>query len=73
MLKFGWKGYGLDSKIQTNTNPGTGELLEYPNLEKMRACLEEHKDRVAAVVMECLHGVSRLVLIPCVLSRSDLC
>jgi ornithine--oxo-acid transaminase len=53
------KEYALDSKIQMNTNPSTGELLEYPDLEKMRSCLEEHKDRVAAVIMEYIHGYSR--------------
>ncbi|KAJ5979997.1 pyridoxal phosphate-dependent transferase [Penicillium waksmanii] len=53
------KEYGLDSKIQMNINPGTGELLEYLDLEKIRSCLKEHKDRVAAVIMECIHGYSR--------------
>ncbi|KAJ5465477.1 hypothetical protein N7530_009264 [Penicillium desertorum] len=47
------------SKIQMNTNPSTGELLEYLDLEKMKSCLREHKDRVAAVIMECIHGYSR--------------
>jgi ornithine--oxo-acid transaminase len=42
-----------------NTNPRTGEVLEYLDLDKMRACLEEYKDRVAAVIMECIHGHSR--------------
>ncbi|KAE8343516.1 hypothetical protein BDV24DRAFT_172896 [Aspergillus arachidicola] len=51
--------YGLDSKIQMNINPSTGELLEYLDLEKMKSCLLEHKDRVAAVIMECIHGYSR--------------
>ncbi|GFF62765.1 ornithine aminotransferase car2 [Aspergillus udagawae] len=53
------KGYGLDSKIQMNTNPRTGEVLEYLDLDRMRTCLEEHKDRVAAVIMECIHGYSQ--------------
>ncbi|KAB8070343.1 pyridoxal phosphate-dependent transferase [Aspergillus leporis] len=51
--------HGLDSKIQMNTNPRTGELLEYLDLERMRSCLQEHKDRVAAVIIECIHGYSR--------------
>ncbi|KAB8255422.1 pyridoxal phosphate-dependent transferase [Aspergillus pseudonomiae] len=51
--------YGLDSKIQMNVDPETGELLEYLDLEKMRICLEKHKDRVAAVIMECIHGYNR--------------
>ena len=42
-----------------NTNPSTGELLGFLDLEKMRSCLEEHKDRVAAVIMECIHGYNR--------------
>ncbi|GFF59753.1 ornithine aminotransferase [Aspergillus udagawae] len=53
------KRYGLDSKIQMNTNPRTGEVLEYLDLDRMRTCLEEHKDRVAAVIMECIHGYSQ--------------
>jgi hypothetical protein len=46
-----------------NTNPRTGELLEYLDLERMRSCLQEHKDRVAAVIIECIHGYSRWDLI----------
>lgn len=58
-----WEEYGLDSKIQMNINPSTGELLEYLDLEKMKSCLLEHKHRVAAVIMECIHGYSRWVFL----------
>ncbi|OJJ07431.1 hypothetical protein ASPVEDRAFT_142104 [Aspergillus versicolor CBS 583.65] len=51
--------YGLESQILMNTNPSTGELLGYGDLEKMRSCLQENKDRVAAVIIECIHGYSR--------------
>ncbi|RFU27053.1 hypothetical protein B7463_g9286, partial [Scytalidium lignicola] len=50
--------YGLDSKIMMNINPTTGELLEYLDIEKMRVCLEQHKNVVAAVIMECIHGAT---------------
>lgn len=53
------KEYALESPILMNTNPSTGELLGFLDLEKMRSCLQEHKDRVAAVIMECVHGYNR--------------
>ncbi|KAF9893459.1 hypothetical protein FE257_010771 [Aspergillus nanangensis] len=51
--------YGLDSTSHMNISPSTGELLEYLDLGKMKACIKEHKHNVAAVIMECIHGVSR--------------
>ncbi|KAJ4180775.1 hypothetical protein NW767_011652 [Fusarium falciforme] len=51
--------YGLDGTSVLNFNPTTNKALEYLDLEGMRACLEEHHETVAAVIMECLHGTSR--------------
>ncbi|KAI8648227.1 Ornithine aminotransferase [Fusarium keratoplasticum] len=51
--------YGLDGTSVLNFNPTTNRALEYLDLEAMRACLEEHHQTVAAVIMECLHGTSR--------------
>ncbi|RDL32479.1 uncharacterized protein BP5553_08935 [Venustampulla echinocandica] len=48
--------YGLDSNFQTNTNPSTGKVLRYGNIQDIEECLSEHHGRVAAVIMECLHG-----------------
>lgn len=53
--------YGLDSKSVMNVNPGTGESLAYLDLEAMARCMREHSGRVAAVIMECIHGTSRSV------------
>lgn len=39
-----------------NTNPSRGSLLGFLDLERMRSRLEEHKGRVAAAIMECIHG-----------------
>ncbi|KAL7903838.1 putative acetylornithine aminotransferase [Trichoderma velutinum] len=51
--------YGLDSQIHMNINPTTGEPLTYPEIDPMRRCIEEHHQRIAAVVMEPYHGVTR--------------
>ncbi|KAL2670226.1 hypothetical protein Neosp_014693 [[Neocosmospora] mangrovei] len=51
--------YGLDGTSVLNFNPTTNKTLEYLDLKAMRACLEEHHQTVAAVIMECLHGTSR--------------
>ncbi|OQV08963.1 hypothetical protein CLAIMM_13158 [Cladophialophora immunda] len=52
-------GYGLDSKLQTNVNPSTGQTMRWCNVEDVTACLDEHHQRVAAVIIECLHGTHR--------------
>lgn len=51
--------YGIMSKVLTNVNPTTGERLTYLNLDAMRTCFEDHHERIAAVIMEPLHGCSR--------------
>lgn len=56
-----------------NVDPETGELLEYLDLEKMRICLEKHKDRVAAVIMECIHGYNRWLLMPFYNAKARIC
>lgn len=53
------EGYGLFGTSVLNYNPSNGETLAYLDLEAMRACLKEHHETVAAVMMECLHGASR--------------
>jgi len=51
--------YGLDNKLQTNVNPSTGKTMRYGNVQDIADCLEEHHDRVAAVIIECLHGTMK--------------
>jgi ornithine--oxo-acid transaminase len=51
--------YGLPTTTCMNVNPTTGASLDYLNLEAMRQCLEDHHHRIAAVIMEPLHGSSR--------------
>lgn len=46
-----------------NINPTTGEPLTYPEIDPMRRCIEEHHQRIAAVVMEPYHGVTRYVFL----------
>jgi hypothetical protein len=53
--------YGLDSSLQTNVNPTTGKIMRYGNVQDMEECLAEHHERVAAVIMECLHGALKSV------------
>ncbi|EXJ82255.1 hypothetical protein A1O3_06068 [Capronia epimyces CBS 606.96] len=48
--------YGLDSKQQTNVNPSTGELLRYGEIEDLEKCLEQHHDRVAAIIIESIRN-----------------
>ncbi|RFU29300.1 hypothetical protein B7463_g7028, partial [Scytalidium lignicola] len=48
--------YGLDSSLQTNLNPSTGEIMRYGNIQEFRDCIEKHHEQTAAVIMECLHG-----------------
>jgi ornithine--oxo-acid transaminase len=53
--------YGLDSNLQTNVNPTTGKIMRYGNIQDIEECLAEHHRRVAAVIMECLHGALKSV------------
>ncbi|KAF6839280.1 hypothetical protein CPLU01_02018 [Colletotrichum plurivorum] len=53
------KEYGLDSRFQTNCNPSTGESLTYLDVDAMKRCIEANHQRIAAVIMECIHGTSR--------------
>ncbi|KAF9888506.1 hypothetical protein FE257_008613 [Aspergillus nanangensis] len=53
--------YGLDSQVYMNVNPSTGESLHYLDLDAMRRCFNSHHGRIAAVIMECFHGVARSV------------
>ncbi|KAI9733986.1 MAG: hypothetical protein M1834_002643 [Cirrosporium novae-zelandiae] len=48
--------YGLDWSKQINYNPTTKETLEYGNLAPMKACIEQHHARIAAVILEVTHG-----------------
>ncbi|OAQ67799.1 acetylornithine aminotransferase [Pochonia chlamydosporia 170] len=67
--------YGLNSKTAMNVNPSTGESLAYLDLDAMKRCLEQEHQRVAAVIMECLHGTSRTVEEEVIYARGvyDLC
>ncbi|KAK7422168.1 hypothetical protein QQZ08_009636 [Neonectria magnoliae] len=42
----------------TNVHPGTGKVLRYLHVEDFEAVLSEYHGRVAAVIMECFHGVA---------------
>ncbi|KAH6869525.1 pyridoxal phosphate-dependent transferase [Thelonectria olida] len=50
--------YGVFSKNVTNINPSTGKVLRYLHVEDFEAVLSEHHGRVAAVIMECFHGMA---------------
>lgn len=54
--------YALTSKTTTNCNPRTGELLRYGHVEDFEAVLNDTHDRVAAIILECIHGQLPLVL-----------
>jgi len=49
--------YGLDSELQTNWNPTTKNTLTYGDIQAIEECLTEHHACIAAIVMECLHGL----------------
>jgi ornithine--oxo-acid transaminase len=40
-------------------NPSTGELLRYGHLADMEKCLEEHHDRVAAIIIESIRNTGQ--------------
>lgn len=51
--------YGINSDKYMNVNPTTGDPLAYLDLDAMRRCLEQHYQKVAAVILEFLHATSR--------------
>jgi ornithine--oxo-acid transaminase len=48
--------HGLSSKNTININPKTGELLRHGHIEDYETVLRDMHGRVAAVIMECIHG-----------------
>lgn len=48
--------YATFNPSMTNRNPLTGQPLRYGFAEDMEACLKSMHARVAAVIMECIHG-----------------
>lgn len=48
--------YGITNENLRNTNPKTGELLKYGCLEDFEQVLADLHGRVAAIMMECIHG-----------------
>ncbi|KAG4432992.1 hypothetical protein IFR05_011507 [Cadophora sp. M221] len=48
--------YGIANPNLRNTHPDTGELLRYGSVEDFEEVLAVHHHRVAAVIMECIHG-----------------
>ncbi|KAF4210548.1 hypothetical protein CNMCM8980_004028 [Aspergillus fumigatiaffinis] len=48
--------YGIFNENLRNTNPKTGELLKYGCLEDFEQALAHVHGRVAAIIMECIHG-----------------
>ena len=48
--------YGITNENLRNTNPVTGKLLRYGRLEDFEEVLASTHGRVAAVIMECIHG-----------------
>ncbi|KAF9893510.1 hypothetical protein FE257_010822 [Aspergillus nanangensis] len=53
--------YGVSNENLRNTNPITGGLLRYGCLEDFEQVLAATHERVAAVIMECIHGKKRTV------------
>ncbi|KAM0089094.1 hypothetical protein ACP6JD_007570 [Aspergillus fumigatus] len=51
--------YGIINENLRNTNPTTGELLKYGCLEDVEQVLAGNHGRVAAIIMECIHGKKR--------------
>ncbi|KAJ4014784.1 hypothetical protein NW761_015147 [Fusarium oxysporum] len=57
MNEMGQKSdYGIFNENLRNSNPGTGEPLRYGSVADFEKVLAEHHHRVAAVIMECIHG-----------------
>lgn len=58
-LTSGTSDYGIINENLRNTNPTTGELLKYGCLEDVEQVLAGNHGRVAAIIMECIHGKKR--------------
>ncbi|KAL4982535.1 pyridoxal phosphate-dependent transferase [Aspergillus falconensis] len=48
--------YGITNANLRNTNPDTGEPLRYGSLEDFEEVIASTHHRLAAVIMECIHG-----------------
>ncbi|KAH6988344.1 ornithine aminotransferase [Ilyonectria destructans] len=55
----GWELYGTFSSNVTNTNPKTGKTLRYLYAEDYAEVFDQIHERIAAVIIEPLHGTSR--------------
>jgi hypothetical protein len=53
--------YGIFNENLRNSNPGTGEPLRYGSVADFEKVLAEYHHRVAAVIMECIHGKKEFV------------
>ncbi|KAF5856047.1 hypothetical protein ETB97_007990 [Aspergillus alliaceus] len=51
--------YGIANESLRNTNPITGKLLQYGCIEDFEEVLAATHERVAAIIMECIHGKRR--------------
>ncbi|KAH7268003.1 pyridoxal phosphate-dependent transferase [Fusarium solani] len=48
--------YGITNENLRNTHPDTGKLLRYGSVQDFEGVLDAHHGRIAAVIMECIHG-----------------
>ncbi|KAF7557738.1 hypothetical protein G7Z17_g474 [Cylindrodendrum hubeiense] len=55
----GWEEFATFSKNMTNINPKTGKVLRYLHPEDYAEVFEQMHERIAAVIMEPLHGLAR--------------
>ncbi|CAG9982338.1 unnamed protein product [Clonostachys byssicola] len=55
----GWQEYATFSKNMTNINPSNGKVLRYLHPEDYAEIFEQMHERIAAVIMEPLHGLAR--------------
>ncbi|KAK1511207.1 uncharacterized protein CCOS01_14969 [Colletotrichum costaricense] len=55
----GWEEFATFSKNMTNINPQTGKVLRYLHVEDYAEIFEQMHERIAAVIMEPLHGLAR--------------
>lgn len=56
MNDMGQANFGVFNENLTNRNPTTGKPLRYCHVEDFEEALAACHDRVAAVIMECIHG-----------------
>ncbi|RKK76285.1 hypothetical protein BFJ71_g16983 [Fusarium oxysporum] len=56
MDPYSQRDYGVTSKTITNLNPRTGKPLHYGSVQDFEEVLKEFGNRVAGVIMECIHG-----------------